>query len=370
MPVALACVAVTLMTATVACAQDAPAEQPPDEAIEDAVTEDEATEPQQTDNRLILADSFDDSLENWDTSMVATTRSNGSLVFSARQDQSLVLRQPLPMDSIIIEFRARAETNGIRVYLMKTQSEHYGWTLGMGGNEHSMLIDDASGQALETVMGEAYTPSQWHTWRLVHRGATLEAWRDGELIISSDAAKLHSGQGLLVFSSDNASVALDDLRVYQASDPDAPEAAGGEGEQAEDPEQAEDAENEVAADDESPYEAMPLAEDSAVKQAIVCLGFDDRSALRGVQERFPSGTEKVALYMQIEGASPNSEIQMTWQRDGRIIGRQLLLVSGDKKNLAYLYASGRDTLWDGNYAVDIKENGRLVGRVTFRVGGE
>ncbi|MFP4249933.1 MAG: family 16 glycoside hydrolase [Armatimonadota bacterium] len=351
-PVALVCVAVALITATVACAQDARAEEPPDEVVED----------EQTDDRRILAESFDGSLENWDTSMVATATSNGALVFSARQDQSLILREPLPMDNIIVEFRARAETNGIQVYLMKTQNEHYGWALGMGGNEHSMLIDGASGQALETVIGEAYTPGEWHTWRLVRRGASLEARRDGELIISSDAARLHSGQGLLVFSSDNASVALDDLRIYHAGPADDTQAADTDSGDADRSDAQEDA--------DGPYEPMALDPDSSVKQAIICLGFDDRSALRGVQDRFPSGTEKVALYMEIEGASPNSEIQMTWQRDGRIIGRQLLLVSGDRKNLAYLYATGRDTLWDGHYAVDLKENDRLVGRVTFRVGGE
>jgi hypothetical protein len=59
---------------------------------------------------------------------------------------------------------------------------------------------------------------------------------------------------------------------------------------------------------------------------------------------------------------------MTWQRDEKIIGRQLLLVSGDKKNLAYLYAGGQETLWEGHYAVDLEENDTLVGRVTFRVG--
>jgi hypothetical protein len=355
--VALACVAVALMTATVACAQDVRAEEPPNE-----VTEDE-----QTDDRLILADSFDDSLENWDTSMVATARSNGALVFSARQDQSLILREPLPMDNIIVEFRARAEINGIQVYLMKTQNEHYGWALGMGGNAHSLLIDDASGQALETVTGQAYTPGEWHTWRLVRRGATLEARRDGDLIISSEAADHHSGHGLLVFSSDNASIALDDLRIYHAGPADDTQAADTD---AADTDTGDTDTGDTQEEADGPYESMALDPDSSVKQAIICLGFDDRSALRGVQDSFPSGTEKVALYMEIEGAPPNSEIQMTWQRDGRIIGRQLLLVSGDKKNLAYLYAGGRDTLWDGSYAVDIKENERLVGRVTFRVGAE
>lgn len=112
---------------------------------------------------------------------------------------------------------------------------------------------------------------------------------------------------------------------------------------------------------------MPLAGDSAIKQAVICLGFDERSRLRGVQEVFPANTEKVALFLAIEDARPNSEIQITWYHEDKIIGRNLLIVSGDKKNISYIYAAGRQWLWPGAYAVELRENGRLVGRLIFRV---
>jgi len=114
-------------------------------------------------------------------------------------------------------------------------------------------------------------------------------------------------------------------------------------------------------------EAVALAEDSAIRQAVICRGFDERSRLRGVQDVFPADTEKVALFLDIQGARPNSEIQITFVHEGRILGRQVLLLSGDKKNLSYLYAGGRDTLWPGAYAAEVEENGRLVARLLFRV---
>lgn len=382
-------VALLLLIPATGFAQDAPAEAvPTDEpAPAEVVPTDEPAAIEVPDGRLLFAEDFEGPLDDWDTSMVVTGDLDGALVYWARQDQSLILRRPLPMDEITIQFRARADTNGFQVYLMKTQSEHYGWSIGMDGNRHSMLIHDASGEALETAIGPAFTPEQWHTWRLVRRGNTLEAYRDGQLVIGSGAAHSYSGEGLLVFSTDGASIAIDSLRIYGAAEePAEPPAAETDAPQPPAAEQPDEGAQPPAAeqpgDDEQPgegdgdvqeggaYEPIPLAEDSSIRRAVICLGFDDRSGLRGVQDVFPSGTEKVALYMEMVDARPNTEIQMTWRRDGNIIARQLLLVSGDKKNIGYLYAAGQEHLWDGHYAVDIRENGRDVGRVTFRVGDE
>lgn len=114
-------------------------------------------------------------------------------------------------------------------------------------------------------------------------------------------------------------------------------------------------------------EPMPVAEDSSVARAVVCLGFDERSRLRGVKDIFPRGTEKVALYLETDGARPNTEIQLTWYHEDDVIGRQILLLSGSKKNISYVYAGNRPDLWVGWYAVEIKENSELVARLTFRV---
>lgn len=118
-----------------------------------------------------------------------------------------------------------------------------------------------------------------------------------------------------------------------------------------------------------PLDPVPLAADSAVRRAVVCQGVDEQGELAGCLEIFPAGTEKVSLYLEIVGARPNSEVQVTWYLDGKIIGRELVLVSGDRRLLSYLYAQGRQDLWAGAYAVELRENGALVGRLVFRVAG-
>lgn len=126
----------------------------------------------------------------------------------------------------------------------------------------------------------------------------------------------------------------------------------------------------VSTEAEQSPASMPLAEDSAVRRALVCQGVDEDGELVGCTDSFPAGTEKVMLYLEMVGARPNTEIQVTWYHDDDIIGRELLLVSGDRRSLSYLYARGRATLWSGSYAAEISENGRLVGRLVFRVEGE
>ncbi|MGC9318853.1 MAG: hypothetical protein ACP5KN_12550 [Armatimonadota bacterium] len=127
------------------------------------------------------------------------------------------------------------------------------------------------------------------------------------------------------------------------------------------------AEGQTAGTAGTALQPRPLSRDSAIKRAVICLGFDERSQLTGVQKTFPAGTEKIALYLQIEGAHPNSEIQSTWYHEDEIIGRHLLIVSGDRKTISYVYARDRTALWPGSYAVELRENDTLVARLTFRV---
>lgn len=112
---------------------------------------------------------------------------------------------------------------------------------------------------------------------------------------------------------------------------------------------------------------MELLATSAVKKAIICLGVNDVGELFGVQDVFPADTEKIALYLEFEGAPANSEIQFSYYHDGKLIARQLLIVSGDRRTISYFFASNNPTLWPGHYAIEIRENGKLVGRRLFEV---
>lgn len=307
----------------------------------DAQDEDPAATESPETWQLIFADDFDPPSDYWATDGVSSQVSEGSLYFSTQPDESLMLLRPLPMDGVAVEFSARVPQGGIDIYLIKSQEEALRWSLGADANQRSALYDSAGGEALASVDASAYTPGQWHTWRLERRGSAIEARRDGGLLIASDSARVHNGEGLLAFMTDGAGIGMAQLRIYALG--------GGE---------------EAAADG---YEPLPLAEDSAVKQAVICLGFDDRGGLVGVQDVYPDGTEKVALYLELRGAAPNTEFEVVWHHDGRILAREIMLASGNRKTISHLYAVNRETLWTGSYAVEIRENGRLVARRVFSI---
>ena len=317
----------------------------------------------------IFADSFDGALTAWDASQVTAEVVDGALYITVQQDETLILRQPLPMDNIAIEFDALAETNGIQLSLMKSQNEHYVAALGMGGNSYTMLMDRPGGAVLKAVMAPLFTPRQWHHYRFTRQGSRIEVHRDGELIVAADDALQYSGEGMLVFSSQSARVGIDNVQASDLAQAGGTAIATGGGQPAGGGAATGGTTATTGGQDPPPagLEPMALLADSAVKKAVICLGFDDRSGLRGVQDVFPEGTEKIVLYLEIEDARPNSEVQMTWFLNGKIIGRQPLLVSGTQRNISYLYASNRPTLWTGAYAVELRENERLVGRLTFRV---
>jgi hypothetical protein len=114
--------------------------------------------------------------------------------------------------------------------------------------------------------------------------------------------------------------------------------------------------------------AVPLAPHSIVKQAITCEGLDEESKPQGVRDAFPAATEKVGLFLRIVDAPANSELSLRWCIGEKLLRRQIIIVSGTKETLTYIYAANRDTLWEGRYAVEIMEKGQLVGRIIFTVG--
>jgi|LSQX01.1.fsa_nt_gb hypothetical protein len=299
-----------------------------------------ATETLLPDGQPIFTETFDGTLDAWDASSVVAGISGGAVYFASQQQERLTLIEPIPMDNIAIEFRAFALTNGIRVSLTSAEGQRYQWALGVAGNQQSYIFEDYADEALAVVPGAVFAPGQWHDYRVLRRGATLEAYCDGRLVIATTLAPDNPGEGQLSFGTDAASLGLDEVRVFGLLQPD------GIG----------------------PYQPLALQGSSCVKKAITCLGLDERQGLRGVQELFPTGTEKVALYIEIRGAKPNTEIELAWQRDGEIVGRQILLASGKHKSMSYLFAKDHPSLRDGYYAVDIEEAGTLVGRVVFTIG--
>ncbi len=114
--------------------------------------------------------------------------------------------------------------------------------------------------------------------------------------------------------------------------------------------------------------AVALSPDSVVKQAVVCERIGEESVPEGVRERFPAGTEKVGLFLEIEDAPPNTELSFRWYHGDTLLRRQIIIISGDKKTITYIYAADQEHLWPGRYAIEIVEKGNLIARLIFTVG--
>ncbi len=112
---------------------------------------------------------------------------------------------------------------------------------------------------------------------------------------------------------------------------------------------------------------MPLAADSVVKRAVLCTGVDAQNDPTGVASQFPAETKKVGLFLDFADAPANTEISLEWYRAGKIIFRQLLLASGDKQVITFLYSECRPCLRGGSYAVAVLQNDRLVARLPFTI---
>lgn len=118
-----------------------------------------------------------------------------------------------------------------------------------------------------------------------------------------------------------------------------------------------------------PGQAQEMALDptSVVKEAIICEGVDEHNDPVGVGETFSSQTDKIALVLRLEGAAPNTEITLEWTHDGDILARRILIVGGDQRLVTHIFPSKAQYLPSGNYAVEISEGDRLVGRRVFTI---
>jgi hypothetical protein len=111
----------------------------------------------------------------------------------------------------------------------------------------------------------------------------------------------------------------------------------------------------------------PLAADSFVKRAVICLDIDEQGKLVGESNAFGFGVEKVGLYVRMVDAPPGSEVTLEWLHEGNPLHKQIIMVEGTHSSFTYLAAVNKPQLWEGAHAVIIRENGRHVGTVTFTV---
>ena len=121
---------------------------------------------------------------------------------------------------------------------------------------------------------------------------------------------------------------------------------------------------------ETQPQPMPLAANSVVKEAVLCQGVDEDNKPEGITNTFPADTVKVGLYLRMTDAPANTEITLEWSREERLLQRRILLVSGSRRLITYIYAARAAHLRAGSYAVEIKEDNRLVARLLFTIQPE
>ncbi len=112
---------------------------------------------------------------------------------------------------------------------------------------------------------------------------------------------------------------------------------------------------------------VPLALGSVIDRAVVCLDQDERGQLVGEGNAFGFGVAKVAMYLHIKDALPGTELTLDWMHEGDLLRKQVIAADGTGGTITYLMAANKPQLWEGNYAVIVRENGRHVGTFTFTV---
>ncbi|MFO7948474.1 MAG: hypothetical protein R6V19_16850 [Armatimonadota bacterium] len=112
---------------------------------------------------------------------------------------------------------------------------------------------------------------------------------------------------------------------------------------------------------------MELDPTSVVKEAIICEGVDEHNDPVGIKQLFPTETKKVTLFLRIAGAPQNTEVTLEWSRNDRVLTRRLLILAGDQRLDVPIFPARAEYLPSGNYAVEIKEGERVVGRRVFTI---
>ncbi len=119
-----------------------------------------------------------------------------------------------------------------------------------------------------------------------------------------------------------------------------------------------------------PPDPIKLPDDSFIRQARLCTGVDERNRPETFYGRVPAGAQRVGLYLAIEDAPAGSELLLVWYRDGQVLNRRLLVLSGDRRTVNYIMSAGAGELPSGNYWVEILVDDEPIARLVFRAEGD
>lgn len=110
---------------------------------------------------------------------------------------------------------------------------------------------------------------------------------------------------------------------------------------------------------------LEVPEDSFLRRPTLCTGVDDDGQPITFRGTLPEGAERVGVYLNFIDAPSDSELLLTWYRDGDVLTRRLLVVSGSRRTVNYIVPSRNGAFPSGTYWVEIAINDQLAGRLVF-----
>lgn len=113
--------------------------------------------------------------------------------------------------------------------------------------------------------------------------------------------------------------------------------------------------------------SLALSPGSFVRKARLVTGVDAEGDPQSFYGILPEGAERVGVYLDLARAPEESEVLLTWYRDGEELARRLLVVSGDRRTVSYLTPTTADGFAPGSYWLEIATDGKLAARLVFAV---
>ena len=111
--------------------------------------------------------------------------------------------------------------------------------------------------------------------------------------------------------------------------------------------------------------AVALSPASFIRKARLVTGVTPEGDPESFYGTLPEGAERVGVYLDIVRAPEESEILLTWYRDGQELARRLLVVTGDRRTVSYLTPREEGGFPPGTYWLEITTNGTLAARLVF-----
>lgn len=111
-----------------------------------------------------------------------------------------------------------------------------------------------------------------------------------------------------------------------------------------------------------------LAAGTPIERVAIGTGLARDNSLLNMGQQFDASTAQLLVYLQIGDARPNTIVGVSLEKDGGIVARRLVRVSGDRRMAVTFYPARATTFETGDYRLKLSLNGEDAGVVPFRIG--